>query len=232
MATIAKTVGSFDKVLATCKQIGAQYQPNVDVLTPAALSQLQERAQASLRAASKAQIAYSLAVKHRKKSFESMPKLAVRIVRILSTFVKEDDVHLQSARAITKRFYSARRKQTSAEGADNTRDTRSSGRFTYDQQLETFTALIMLVVRVEAYNPAEDSLKREALKQVIADLRAKCHTVADAYAAMKRANLLLDEAVFGSNGIVKVSRSVKAYIQGAFGSFSNEASQLSSAQQL
>src|SRR5688500_12624159 len=115
MATIAKTAGSFDKVLATCKTIGASYQPNVPELAPAALSQLQERAQQSLRAATEARIAYRMAVNNRRDSFEGIPKLAVRIVRMMSAFTRGENSHMEDAKIIKNKLHPPKKSSKSAE---------------------------------------------------------------------------------------------------------------------
>ncbi|HYG03302.1 MAG TPA: hypothetical protein VD927_12710 [Chryseosolibacter sp.] len=230
MATIAKTVGSFDKVLATCKQIGAQYQPNVASLSPAALSKLHDRAQQLVRVASQAQTDHSLAVQERQKAFADVTKLSVRIVRILSTSTQES-AHLEAAKLIRNRFYSPRKKNVEEDNSV-ANNTRASGRMSYDQQLDTFTKLVDLIATTPAYSPVEPELAATTLRKKVISLRAHCQNLAEKHAIWKLACLERDQVVFGKNGIVMRARAVRDYIKGAFGSFSQQAAQISSSLQL
>jgi hypothetical protein len=229
MATIAKTVGSFDKVLATCKTIGALYQPNVPELSHAALSQLSERAQQSLRAATEARIAYRMAVNNRQDSFEGISKLAARVVLMMSAFTRGENSHMEDARLIKNKLYSRKKSQKSEEqtqSKDGTAlATRSSGRFSFDQQMETLSNLIELAGKSGNYNPAEADLTLDGLKQKLAELHTVSQAVAETRAIYKKASLERDRVVFGKDGIHEMTRAVKDYIQAAFGFISMESEQ-------
>jgi hypothetical protein len=230
MATIAKTVGSFDKVLATCKTIGAQYQPNVPELSHAALSQLLDRAQQMLGAATEARIAYRIAVNNRKDSFKGITKLAVRVVRMMSASVRGENTHLEDARLIKNKFYPPKKSQKSEEQAQlkegTAQATRSSGRLSYEQQMETLSNLIELAGKIGSYNPVEPDLTLEGLKQKLADMRAKSQAVAESRAVFTKVMLERDEVIHGKDGIREITRAVKDYIQAAFGSISMESAQI------
>lgn len=231
MATIAKTVGSFDKVLATCKQIGAQYQPNVAALSPAALGRLHDRAQQSVRAATQAQIECTLAIRARQKAFADVPKLAVRIVRILSADTQQD-VQFEAAKLIRNKFYSPRKENVSADAVEASPSTRATGRKSFDQQLDTFSKLVELIAVNESYNPAEPELTLIALRKKVALLSNHSQHVAEKQAAAQRARLERNELVFGKKGIIMTGRAVRSYVMGAFGSFSPQAMQINAALQL
>jgi len=230
MATIAKTVGSFDKVLATCKTIGASYQPSVPELAPAALSQLQERAQQSLRAATEARIAYRMAVNNRKDSFEGIPKLAVRIVRMMSASTRGGNSHLEDAKLIRNKFRPLRKKSPKSEEQKLSKDgtalaTRSSGRFSFDQQMETLSNLIELAGKSGNYNPAEADLTLEGLMQTLANLHTASQAVTETRAMYKKARLDRDVLIYGKDGIHQMTIAVRDYIHGAFGFISMESTQ-------
>ena len=231
MATIAKTVGSFDKVLASCKTIGAQYQPNVAELSPAALSQLHDRAQQSLEAVTATRIAYRMAVNNRMESFEGIPKLAVRIVRMMAVCSRGDRTHLQDAAIIKNKLYrSAKRQKSDKVETTSTEETalatRASGNRSFDQQMETFSNLVELAEKMGTYNPLEADLTLTALHQKVADLHARSKEVTEARAAFKKARLERDQLIYGNNGIREITRSVRDYIHGAFGFTSDEADQI------
>src|SRR5687767_12461141 len=85
MKSIVKTAGSFDKVLASCKSIGERYQPNTAELSITAMSDLFERSQQTTQAVTVTRSVYHLAIVARRESFAGIPKLAVRVVRMLSS---------------------------------------------------------------------------------------------------------------------------------------------------
>lgn len=219
MASIAKTVGSFDKVLATCKSIGASYQPKAPGLTPTALSQLLERAQQSLRAATETRIAYRMAVNDRKESFKGLRKLAVRVVRMMAAFTKGDDPHYEDAVLIKNKFNAVRRKKSAeqTQPGEVAQATRSSGRLSYDQQMETFSNLVQLVSQIGSYDVAEPDLTLEALQQKLDELHATSDAVIKANTAFIKARLERNEVIFGKEGILATRKAVKDYILSAFG---------------
>ncbi|HYG02911.1 MAG TPA: hypothetical protein VD927_10735 [Chryseosolibacter sp.] len=228
MATIAKTVGSFDKVLASCTTIGAQYQPNVAELSHAALSQLQVRAQQSLGAVTATRIAYRMAVNDRSDSFAGISKLASRVVNMMSVYARESASHLEDADRIKKMLYSPRRSQTSALNSEGVTGAtkRSSGRLSYDQRIETFSNLVKLAEKLPNYLPVEPEMTLKGLKQKLAELRAKSDAVIRAKAAFKKAMLARNQVLFGKDGIIEITKAVKHYIVAAFGHGSDESSQM------
>lgn len=230
MATIAKTVGSFDKVLASCKTIGAQYQPNATELSPIALSQLAERAQQSLRAVTVSRIAYRMAVNNRKDSFAGVSKLAVRIVRMMAASSRGESSHLEDAVLIKNKFYTPKKSKKSVKEAKLREApalaTRSSARWSFDQQMETFSNLVELAEKIGNYNPNEAELALEGLKQKLADLHKRTHEVALAHAAFKKGRHQRDEVLYGKDGIHEITKAVKDYIHGAFGPVSPQSEQI------
>jgi hypothetical protein len=231
MATIAKTVGSFDKVLASCKTIGAQYQPNVPELSHAALGQLFERAQQSLQAATVARIAYQMAVNNRTESFEGITKLAARIVRMMAACSRNDKAHLEDAVRIKNKFYLSGKRQKSSKVKTESTEvpvsiTRSSGRLSFDQQMETFSNLVQLTSKMSNYNPVEADLTVPALQQKLADLHTRSQQVTETYATFRKARLERDQLLYGKDGIQAITKVVRDYIRGAFGTISDEAVQI------
>jgi hypothetical protein len=120
MASIAQTVGSFDKVLASCNALGARYQPKATALTSTALSQLLERAQQSIEAVTVTRTAYRLAVNNRSASFAGLPKLAVRIVRMIAAS-ENSPKHIADAVAIKNKFYRAKEESEGCTGSESRR---------------------------------------------------------------------------------------------------------------
>jgi len=228
MATIAKTVGSFDKVLASCKTIGAQYQPNVAELSLTALSQLHDRAQQSLGAVTATRIAYLMAVNDRKKSFEGISKLAVRVVRMMTVYSRGNSTHLEDAVRIKRNLSSPDKRPKSAKVAatstgEPAQATRASGRLSYDQQMDTFSNLVELAAKTGTYYPVVPDLTLQSLQQKLADLRNRSHAVNEARAAFKKARLERDQLISGKDGIREITKAVKGYILGTFGTISDEA---------
>jgi hypothetical protein len=225
MASIAKTVGSFDKVLASCKSIGARYQPQTPELTNIALSQLYERAQQSLRAVTATRIAYRMAVNDRKDSFAGISKLAARIVRMMSAS-RGNPSHIADAVLIKNKFYQPKKSQKFEEltqsVAGHAPARRSSGRLSFDQQTETFRDLVRIAHDIGTYNPVEAELTLDALDEKLADLQSRSLQVNRAQVAFNNARIDRDQVIFGPDGMQNITKAVKDYILGAFGKISIE----------
>ena len=223
MASIAQTVGSFDKVLASCNALGARYQPKTPALTNTALSQLLERAQQSIVAVTVTRTAYRLAVNNRSESFAGIPKLAVRIVRMIASS-ESSPGHIADAMAIKNKFYSVRKSQKSEGGSKVA--TRSSGRMNYETQMETFSNLVQIVQYLSSYDPNEADLKIDALKAMLADLRDKSQEVTRAAIDYSNARINRDLVIYGQQGVGPITVAVKDYFRAAFGTLSRESGQI------
>jgi hypothetical protein len=229
MASIAQTVGSFDKVLASCNALGARYQPKAPALTNTALSQLLERAQQSIEAVTVTRTAYRLAVNNRSASFAGIPKLAVRIVRMIASSESSSE-HIADVMAIKNKFYPPKKSQKSApvvkaEGGSKVA-TRSSGRMNYEAQIETFSNLVQIVQGLESYDPNEADLTIDALKATLTDLRAKSQAVAKAKIDYSNARINRDLVIYGQQGVEVITAAVKNYFRAAFGGLSRESGQV------
>ena len=224
MKTIVKTAGSFDKVLASCKSIGGRYQPKPTALSITALSALADRSQQTAQAVIMTRAAYRKAVNDREGSFAGIPKLAVRIVRMLAVFESSRE-NIADANSLKNMLQIKGRPKKS--GTEKTEETaaparRAASRRHYDMRTETFADLISLIAGMNTYDPNEADLKLDALKETLADLKTKSHAVNVTAIAFDKARRERRELIYGANGMTERIKAVKDYLRGAFGSASME----------
>jgi hypothetical protein len=230
MKTIIKTAGSFDKVLASCKNIGERYQPKSTALGITALSELLERSQQTSQAVTITRSAYRLAVNNRRESFAALPTLSVRVVRMLSTSESSRE-NLKDAIALKNMLQRRGRQKVTEENA-TTADTtvparRAASRRHYDMQAQTFKNFIIYLEALGTYDANEPELTIDGLKAKLADMQSKSHAVNTAAIAFDNARREHAELFRGVNGVASTIQGVKNYVRAAFGTNSPEFEQLS-----
>jgi hypothetical protein len=229
MKSIVKTAGSFDKVLGSCKSIGERYQPKAPSLSITAMSELQERSQQTTQAVIVTRAAYRLAINNRRESFAGIPKLSVRIVRMLASS-EESRENLSDAISLKDSLQTATRSRKSASAVKSEEAPaparRAPARRNYDTRIESFANLIKIVEDMGSYDPNEADLTLEALKAKLADLRSKSHEVNMALINFDKARNERKQVIYGPHGVTETIKAVKDYIRGAFGQGSSELEQI------
>ncbi|HYG02820.1 MAG TPA: hypothetical protein VD927_10270, partial [Chryseosolibacter sp.] len=220
-------VGSFDKVLASCKQIGERYQPTATQLSITAMSELLQRSHQAMKAVTTTQSASRLAIIARRETFAGLPTLSMRVVRMLATLDLSPDT-LEAVNSLKQQLQGGRpAKKTSAEGSEGSTDVkRAAIRRHFGAQLQTFGDLVQIIADIGNYNPKETDLKLSALKAKVADLQSKSHAVVETKAALQNARKLQKQLLYGTNGVTQTIKGAKNYVCSVFGVKSPELSEM------
>lgn len=104
----------------------------------------------------------------------------------------------------------------------------SASQMGYDNRLENFYKLIMLLGSIPQYNPNEEDLKIATLTAMYEDLKVKNFAVVDANTPLSNARIARNEVMYAPlTGLVDVSFDTKVYIKSVFGASSPQYKQVS-----
>jgi hypothetical protein len=225
-----KKVAELDKVLQICNTHGASYNPGNDALQPTALSSLLEQAQEKVKAVIVARAAYSLAVNNRQKSFAGIPKLAGQVVSMLesskaSSEDKEEAKMIKRTLSPVSRTKKGDNSQAQSGNGTQAEKNRSRSQLDRDGMLNNFHRLVQLVAQIPAYNPREPELAVETLHAMLASFQLHHKWAREAAIQYSNARIARDGILYGPEGVVEVTKQVKAYLRGKFGYRSPQAVQ-------
>ena len=175
----AKNVTNLESLITSIIALETSYNPSRDSIKLTSLQTLLTASTESLNAVNIAQAAYSNAVAARKVAFEPFSKLITRVMNSLKASGASTQV-VQSARTIVRKLQGRRasakiteeeKKALEAEGKEVNQI--SASQMSFDNRIENFDRLIMLLSSIPLYNPNEAELKVETLKALHNQLKEK-----------------------------------------------------------
>jgi len=230
----AKNVSNFESLLSFVKGYGASYNPTRDAIRITALDEILANAKKSLTEIDTLFPGYTNAVSARESAFVPLGKLITRVnnaIKATDTTQQVDESvktlvrKLQGTRA-TAKISDEDKKQLEAEGKEVNQI--SASQMGYDNRLENFYKLIMLLQSIPQYNPNEEDLKISTLTALYEDLKTKNTAVVNAYTPLSNARIARNEVMYTElTGLVDVSSDAKVYIKSVFGASSPQYKQVS-----
>ena len=230
----AKNVINLESLITSIIALGATYNPSRDSIKLAALQTLLDQSKESLNAVNIAQAAYSNAVAARKVAFQPFSKLITRVYNSLKatdTTIQVD----QSARTIVRKLQGRRasakiteeeKKALEAEGKEVNQI--SASQMSFDNRIENFDKLIMLLSSVPFYKPNEEELKIETLKTLYSQLKEKNTEVILPAVQLSNSRIARNKILYKENtGLVDIASDSKTYIKSVFGATSPQYKQVS-----
>ena len=230
----AKNVTNLESLITSIIALGTTYNPSRDSIKLAALQTLLDQSKESLNAVNIAQAAYSNAVAARKVAFEPFGKLITRVMNSLKASGTSTQV-VQSARTIVRKLQGRRasakiteeeKKALEAEGKEVNQI--SASQMSFDNRIENFDRLIMLLSSIPLYNPNEEELKVETLKALHNQLKEKNTEVILPIVQLSNSRMNRNKILYNENtGLVDVALDSKTYIKSIFGATSPQYKQIS-----
>ena len=230
----AKNVTNLESLITSIIALGTTYNPSRDSIKLAALQTLLDQSKESLNAVNIAQAAYSNAVAARKVAFEPFGKLITRVMNSLKASGTSTQV-VQSARTIVRKLQGRRasakiteeeKKALEAEGKEVNQI--SASQMSFDNRIENFDRLIMLLSSIPLYNPNEAELKVETLKALHNQLKEKNSEVILPIVQLSNSRIARNKILYKENtGIVDIAVDSKTYIKSVFGATSPQYKQVS-----
>lgn len=230
----AKNVTNLESLITSIIALETSYNPSRDSIKLPALQALLTASTESLNAVNIAQAAYSNAVAARKVAFEPFSKLITRVMNSLKASGASTQV-VQSARTIVRKLQGRRasakiteeeKKALEAEGKEVNQI--SASQMSFDNRIENFDRLIMLLSSIPLYNPNEVELKVEALKALHNQLKEKNTEVILPIVQLSNSRMNRNKILYNENtGLVDVALDSKTYIKSIFGATSPQYKQIS-----
>ena len=230
----AKNVTNLESLITSIIALETSYNPSRDSIKLPALQALLTASKESLNAVNIAQATYSNAVAARKVAFEPFSKLITRVMNSLKASGVSTQV-VQSARTIVRKLQGRRasakiteeeKKALEAEGKEVNQI--SASQMSFDNRIENFDRLIMLLSSIPLYNPNEAELKVEALKALHNQLKEKNTEVILPIVQLSNSRMNRNKILYNENtGLVDVALDSKTYIKSIFGATSPQYKQIS-----
>ena len=230
----AKNVTNLESLITSIIALETSYNPSRDSIKLPALQALLTASTESLNAVNIAQAAYSNAVAARKVAFEPFSKLITRVMNSLKASGASTQV-VQSARTIVRKLQGRRasakiteeeKKALEAEGKEVNQI--SASQMSFDNRIENFDRLIMLLSSIPLYNPNEAELKVETLKTLHNQLKEKNTEVILPIVQLSNSRIARNKILYSENtGLVDVALDSKTYIKSIFGATSPQYKQIS-----
>ena len=230
----AKNVTNLESLITSIVALETSYNPSRDSIKLPALQALLTASKESLNAVNIAQATYSNAVAARKVAFEPFGKLITRVMNSLKASGTSTQV-VQSARTIVRKLQGRRasakiteeeKKALEAEGKEVNQI--SASQMSFDNRIENFDRLIMLLSSIPLYNPNEEELKVETLKALHNQLKEKNSEVILPIVQLSNSRITRNKILYSENtGLVDVALDSKTYIKSIFGATSPQYKQIS-----
>ena len=230
----AKNVTNLESLITSIIALETSYNPSRDSIKLPALQALLTASKESLNAVNIAQATYSNAVAARKVAFEPFGKLITRVMNSLKASGTSTQV-VQSARTIVRKLQGRRasakiteeeKKALEAEGKEVNQI--SASQMSFDNRIENFDRLIMLLSSIPLYNPNEAELKVETLKALHNQLKEKNTEVILPIVQLSNSRIARNKILYSENtGLVDVALDSKTYIKSIFGATSPQYKQIS-----
>ena len=230
----AKNVTNLESLITSIIALETSYNPSRDSIKLTSLQTLLTASTESLNAVNIAQAAYSNAVAARKVAFEPFSKLITRVMNSLKASGASTQV-VQSARTIVRKLQGRRasakiteeeKKALEAEGKEVNQI--SASQMSFDNRIENFDRLIMLLSSIPLYNPNEAELKVETLIALHNQLKEKNTEVILPIVQLSNSRIARNKILYSENtGLVDVALDSKTYIKSIFGATSPQYKQIS-----
>lgn len=230
----AKNVTNLESLITSIVALETSYNPSRDSIKLPALQALLTASKESLNAVNIAQATYSNAVAARKVAFEPFGKLITRVMNSLKASGTSTQV-VQSARTIVRKLQGRRASAKITEEEKKAIETEgkevnqiSASQMSFDNRIENFDRLIMLLSSIPLYNPNEEELKVETLKALHNQLKEKNSEVILPIVQLSNSRMTRNKILYSENtGLVDVALDSKTYIKSIFGATSPQYKQIS-----
>ena len=230
----ANNVANFDELITFVDGYGKEYNPTKSSIILKALQTKSDNAKMAMNAVNSSVANCKNAIAAREEAFVPLSKIATRIVNALKATdtttqvdenVKSIARKIQGKRATPK--MTAEEKQ-SAEASGQKVTEISTSQMGYDNRIENFNKLVILLKTIPEYKPNEEDLKIAALTKTVNDLKALNAAVVKAMAALSNDRIARDEELYKADtGLCDTSLAVKGYVKSVFGAVSHQYKQIS-----
>lgn len=230
-----KNVSTFYSLVGFAKGWGKDYQPTNPILALDNLGAMHPKCETAVKEADDADKNFSDLVDKRMAVFQPLQSYATRIVNTFAALdlpketiagAKEINRKIQGKRATPKAAVSTEPKDAATVAAD--KKSISSSQMSYDNNVKHLNDLRAWVEMYPEYNPNEQDLTIEAIKDYCSKLDLSNKAVLDGLVPYQNKLDARDLLLYADKtGMVDMALFVKKYAKGAFGATSPKYKQVS-----
>jgi hypothetical protein len=233
----AKNVANLLKLNQLIATLGTTYNPSNPAIKAPALAALYTNANTKLSDVNNNFTAWKNATNSRELAFEPLRKEATQILGALQSTGAVQQTLDDFAFQVNK-FRSSGSKLTKADAgivetpptektadASDTEEAKtiSTSQQSYDNQLQHFQKMILILQSVPAYNPNENTFKVATLQTKLTTLTTLNNAANTSYANLKNARIQRNLFFYAKDtGLLDLVKQVKAYIKSVYGTTSQQ----------
>jgi hypothetical protein len=222
-------VANFDTLITTCIEFGPTYNPVKSIIKIENLKIKFDKSDASLTLVNKTNEALNKAINQRFLVFSGIESLSTQVTNAYAVSEGVEQKDIDDLRAIHKKIQGPKSKKEKPIDASSSPKAISTSQQSFDNKAGFFREMIQFLEAKPNYNPNEDHLKVNTLKEL--------------YNKMIEANKLVDKANKNSSdariarnhelydpeiGLVDIAKEVKKYFKTIFKTNSPEFKQINS----
>lgn len=233
MKKFIRQAEALEQLLGFCNQEGDSYQPSSEAMTGTALQSLLEESKNAIEAVRNTKVDLTDAINIRHHAYDSLPKLATRIIRALKAVKASPDL-ISDVNRIRQRFrYPSSGSIPDAAQENNPGEQSGQGssgaipssktprgpisQLSFGMKQENFAELIGLLKKAPQYAPLENDLTIEGLEAKLGQLKSVHEAATTLAVSLRNAQKKCREMVCGEDGIYGIGMRVKDYYVSAFG---------------
>lgn len=215
-----KNVANFKTLNNYLDSLGNRYNPAQKNIQLSQLVDLQAQAEQVLINIQNAFTAYSAAIDDQQAAFELLNKMVTRLVRAYKSCIT-NPAEAETAISLQKKIRGSKQAKIdiSKETTPDGKDTISTSRLSYDNRLDNFQQLIMILAANKDYQPNEPELQVSYQRSLAGALKEKTEAVDLASAPLINNRIARNELLYSpQSGLITVSvKAIKDYIISVFG---------------
>lgn len=230
--SLVQNLVSVQSLISFSKQIGSRYKPALPALNTEKVQQVWEAARMAVDGVSTELTAHQRVVNERREIFKGLSSFTTRIISALEAAQAGEET-IKDARYLQRKMSGKRAGNTeqpppAKEGEQPAAPrTISASQAGFDNKVEHFARLVMLVIAEPAYKPNETELSANGLEEKLAALKQANAAVIDSKTRLDDARTRRHEVLFHpQTGLVPLAKAMKAYLKSVFGNNSSEYKQV------
>jgi hypothetical protein len=236
----AKNIANFKVLITYCTNLGAVYAPSNTVIALPAINAVASNAETLVDSVDTSSELYHSAVGIKRNEFDPLKKFATRLINAYIA-VSPSKQKIANAKSINAKIQGIKLKQTKTELPTNTPTTNtasterpiapiidtpkdiSASQQSYDQLVEHFSKLLVLLAADPLFTPAETELQVSSLNAKLLALKTAISNFVIAYTQVTNTRIARNHSLYDDNtGLCDIAQTIKSYLISVYGATSQE----------
>lgn len=225
-----KNVASFQALITAVTSFGSAYNPSNPAIQLTALNAQYTNADNLIDNVDLAQKNYRVAVGVRKSEFEPLKAFTTQLINAYIAvnptnqniaIAKTTNAKMQGVKLKKVKEIAVEEGKVNTTAVSETSKDISASQQSYDQMIEHFSKIIVLVSADPLFLPNEVSLQSATLNTKLTTLKTANLNVGVTYTAVTNTRIARDTALYAKTlGLCDIAQTVKAYVKSVFGASS------------